>query len=97
MSDEPTEETEPSTADGRDADPRSAAGLGPEPPTAGADRFPDDPELRDLLRAVGDDVRGESSESRQLAAIRYRTADLYDADEETPSGRYTATFATSCV
>ena len=36
-----------------------------------------------LLRAVADDVRDDSSESRQLAAILYRVSDLYDPDEET--------------
>ncbi|OVE86180.1 hypothetical protein [Natronolimnobius baerhuensis] len=42
-----------------------------------------DPERVALLRAVADDVRGETSESKQLANILYRTSDLYDEDEET--------------
>jgi hypothetical protein len=46
-------------------------------------RFEPDPERTRLLRAVADDVRGESSESQQLAAVLYRVSDLYDADEET--------------
>jgi hypothetical protein len=45
--------------------------------------FPADPERVALLREVADDVRGESGESRQLAAILYRVSDLYDPDEET--------------
>ena len=36
-----------------------------------------------LLRDVADDLRGESSESKQLSAILYRVSDLYDPDEET--------------
>ncbi|ELY52183.1 hypothetical protein [Natronorubrum bangense] len=34
------------------------------------------------LRAVADDIRGDTSESKQLANILYRTSDLYDPDEE---------------
>ncbi|WP_121742749.1 hypothetical protein [Natronorubrum halophilum] len=45
--------------------------------------FDADPERVALLRAVADDVRGETSESKQLANILYRTSDLYDPDEET--------------
>jgi hypothetical protein len=36
-----------------------------------------------LLRDIAEDVRGDSSESEQLAAILYRVSDLYDPDEET--------------
>ncbi|WP_178917001.1 hypothetical protein [Natronomonas gomsonensis] len=36
-----------------------------------------------FLRDIAEDVRGDSSESEQLAAILYRVSDLYDADEET--------------
>jgi hypothetical protein len=32
---------------------------------------------------VADDLRGESSESQQLAAVLYRVSDLYDESEET--------------
>jgi 2,4-dienoyl-CoA reductase-like NADH-dependent reductase (Old Yellow Enzyme family) len=47
------------------------------------ERFdPDDERVR-LLREVADDVRGDTSESEQLAAILYRISDLYDPDEET--------------
>ncbi|QSW98624.1 hypothetical protein [Haloterrigena alkaliphila] len=44
-----------------------------------------DPDLDRVaaLREAADDVRGESSESKQLANILYRTSDLYDPDEET--------------
>lgn len=40
-------------------------------------------ERRRLLRAVADDVRGESSESKQVAAVLYRVSDLYDPAEDT--------------
>ena len=45
--------------------------------------FDPDPERMQLLRDVADEVRGESSESQQLAAVLYRVSDLYDEDEET--------------
>lgn len=45
--------------------------------------FPADPERVRLLRAVGDDVRGESTESKQIAAFLYRVSDLYDPEEDT--------------
>ncbi len=48
-----------------------------------ANRFEADPERVDALREIADDVRGESSESRQLAAILYRVSDLYDESEQT--------------
>ncbi len=50
---------------------------------AETDGFEPDPERVELLRAVADDVRGETSESKQLANVLYRTSDLYDPDEET--------------
>jgi len=40
-----------------------------------------DPERAALLREVADDIRGESSESEQVAAMLYRVSDLYDPDE----------------
>ncbi|WP_136601895.1 hypothetical protein [Salinigranum halophilum] len=42
-----------------------------------------DAERMRLLRAVADDLRGESSESQQLAALLYRVSDLYEESEET--------------
>lgn len=45
--------------------------------------FEPDEERVESLRAIADDVRGESSESRQIAAILYRVSDLYDEDEDT--------------
>jgi hypothetical protein len=36
-----------------------------------------------VLRDIAEDVRGESSESEQLAAVLYRVSDLYDPGEET--------------
>lgn len=35
-----------------------------------------------LLRETAEELRGESSESKQLAAILYRLSDLYDEEEE---------------
>ncbi|ELY87823.1 hypothetical protein C483_18038 [Natrialba hulunbeirensis JCM 10989] len=45
--------------------------------------FAPDPERVERIRAVADDVRGDSSESKQLANILYRTSDLYDESEDT--------------
>ncbi|MFC4357118.1 hypothetical protein ACFO0N_04035 [Halobium salinum] len=45
--------------------------------------FETDPETVRLLRDVGDDIYGDSSESRQLSAIVYRISDLYDAEGDT--------------
>jgi hypothetical protein len=43
-----------------------------------------DPEARDTLREVAEDVRSTGgTEAEQVAAILYRVSDLYDADEET--------------
>ncbi|AUV82198.1 hypothetical protein C2R22_11510 [Salinigranum rubrum] len=47
------------------------------------DEFGPDPERMRLLREMADDLRGESSESQQLAAVLYRVSDLYDEAEET--------------
>lgn len=46
-------------------------------------RFEPDPEKREFLRDVADDVRGDTSESEQVAALLYRVSDLYDPDEDT--------------
>ncbi|TKX78047.1 hypothetical protein EXE53_23285 [Halorubrum sp. SD626R] len=77
--------------DGRNddpADPLDAAGVDPVVPEAAAadaasDEFADDAEVRAFLRTVADDVRSDSSESKQLSAILYRVSDLYDTDEQT--------------
>lgn len=45
--------------------------------------FDPDSERVRLLRETADDLRGESSESKQLAAVLYRVSDLYDEGEET--------------
>ncbi|MFC4246182.1 hypothetical protein ACFOZ7_04130 [Natribaculum luteum] len=53
---------------------------------AGSDEgsdFEPDPGRVDFLRTVADDVRGDSSESKQLANVLYRVSDLYDEDEDT--------------
>ncbi len=49
----------------------------------GSGDFPADERRRELLRTVAEEVRDDSSESRQLAAILYRVSDLYDPEEET--------------
>lgn len=49
--------------------------------TDGDDRS--DADKRDLLREVAEEIRGESGESRQVAALVYRVSDLYDDNEET--------------
>lgn len=46
-------------------------------------RFDPDQERVRFLREIAEDVRGETSESKQLANILYRISDLYDEDEET--------------
>ncbi|MFC6824779.1 hypothetical protein [Halopelagius fulvigenes] len=45
--------------------------------------FEPDAERRAVLREVADDVYGDTSESKQVAAILYRVSDLYDPDEDT--------------
>ncbi|MFQ3318130.1 MAG: hypothetical protein ACI8UR_000989 [Natronomonas sp.] len=47
------------------------------------DSIAPDNERAELLRDVAEDIRGDSSESKQVAAMLYRVSDLYDADEET--------------
>ena len=50
----------------------------------GDDREPSpDPDRAAVLREVAEEVRGESSESEQVAAMLCRVSDLYDPDEET--------------
>jgi hypothetical protein len=78
--------TGPDDADGDDpADPLEAAGVDPVVPESAAagEEFPDDAEVRAFLRDIAADVRGDSSESKQLSATLYRVSDLYDPDEET--------------
>ena len=69
------------------ADALDAADVDPVVPESAAnaadETFADDDEVRELLREIAGDVRGDSSESKQLSAILYRVSDLYDADEET--------------
>jgi len=69
------------------ADPLAAAGVDPVVPESAADAageaFADDDEVRAFLREVAADVRGDSSESKQLSAILYRVSDLYDSEEQT--------------
>lgn len=45
--------------------------------------FDPDEERVECLREIAEDVRGDSSESQQIAAFLYRVSDLYDPDEET--------------
>lgn len=48
-----------------------------------SDAFEPDPERVALLREIADDVRGETSESKQLSNVLYRVSDLYDEEEDT--------------
>lgn len=74
-------------ADADPADPLDAAGVDPVVPASvaatAADEFVDDEAVRAFLREIAADVRGTSSESKQLAAILYRVSDLYDPHEQT--------------
>jgi hypothetical protein len=45
--------------------------------------FAPDAEKRAFLREIAEEVRGESAESGQVAAVLYRVSDLYDPDEDT--------------
>ncbi|QLD87927.1 hypothetical protein HWV07_02275 [Natronomonas salina] len=49
----------------------------------GEERIDDDPERAALLRDVAAEIRGESSQSEQVAAMVHRVSDLYDPEEET--------------
>jgi len=75
------------TEDGGPADSLDAAGVDPVVPDSVADAadeaFAADDEVRAFLREVAADVRGDSSESKQLSAILYRVSDLYDSEEQT--------------
>ncbi|NUC72328.1 hypothetical protein HTZ84_08395 [Haloterrigena sp. SYSU A558-1] len=73
-----TTDDDPDSSDGTDGNADSADGT-----DADAPEFEPDPERVAALRDVADDVRGETSESKQLANVLYRTSDLYDPDEET--------------
>lgn len=42
-----------------------------------------DEERMETLRDIADDIRGESSESKLVAAMLYRVSDLFDPNEET--------------
>ncbi|MYL15430.1 hypothetical protein [Halorubrum distributum] len=65
-------------------DPLAAAGVDPVVPDEASDaEFAADDEVREFLRDVAEDVRGDSSESKQLSAVLYRVSDLYDDEEET--------------
>ena len=72
-------------APGGDADDGEAPGRDPDVDGAGgdADGFAAAPERAAVLREIAEDVRGESSESEQLANVLYRTSDIYDPDEDT--------------
>lgn len=59
-----------------------------DPPGSGedgdaTDEFAPDPERVALLRDVADDVRGDTTERKQLANLLYRVSDLYDEHEDT--------------
>lgn len=64
-----------------------ADGPGGERPTdsddTAGDPFEPDPQRVEFLREIADDVRGESHESKQVAALLYRVSDIYDPAEDT--------------
>jgi hypothetical protein len=66
-------------------DAEEAAGVDWEMAPDSDDTFPEDPEKRELLRAVAEEVRarGDSSEADQVSAFVYRVSDLYQEGEET--------------
>jgi hypothetical protein len=80
-------EDDATTRDDPGRDPESdETAPGRDPDSEGEDvddEFPADPERAAVLRAVAEDVRGDSSESEQLANVIYRTSDIYDPDEAT--------------
>jgi hypothetical protein len=47
------------------------------------EEFESDPERVATLREIADDVRGETTESEQVANLLYRVSDIYDDDEDT--------------
>ncbi|WP_313695869.1 hypothetical protein [Halorarum halobium] len=51
-------------------------------PDSAAEFVPDETR-REFIRAIAEDVRDESSESKQLSALLYRVSDLYDPAEDT--------------
>ncbi len=42
-----------------------------------------DPDKRDFLREIAEELRGDSGESEQVAALLYRVSDVYDEGEDT--------------
>lgn len=54
-----------------------------ESDTDSGEEIQPDPETRDFLRNIADELRGESGESQQVAAMVYRVSDVYDEDEDT--------------
>ena len=72
-------------APGGDADDGEAPGRDPDVSGAADDtgEFAANPERAAVLREIAEDVRGDSSESEQLANVLYRTSDIYDPDEDT--------------
>jgi hypothetical protein len=81
-----TDDPERSAGGGEEAPDRDsgeAPGRDPDVESEADVEFPADPDRAATLREVAEDVRGESSESEQLANVLYRTSDIYDADEDT--------------
>jgi len=42
-----------------------------------------DDEKREFLREIAEELRGDDTESKQVAALLYRVSDVYDSDEDT--------------
>ena len=73
--------TEEGRADGRAAEQKEDPDWEMAPDSDAA--FSADPEKVAFLREIAEDVRRDSSESKQLSAILYRVSDLYDEEGDT--------------
>ena len=77
---DPTEDID---RDDSEAAAIAAAGLDPLTTPESDASFDPDPERVETLREIAAEIRGDSSESKQVAAILYRISDLYDESEDT--------------
>ncbi|MFB6154895.1 MAG: hypothetical protein ABEJ22_03300 [Haloferacaceae archaeon] len=69
-------------ANERDERGGDAAGGGGDAPPLDTGELTD-ADRRRVLRTVAEEVRDESTESKQVAAFLYRVSDLYDPEEDT--------------
>jgi hypothetical protein len=73
----------PDAINGDEPDAEKAADIDWQMAPESDAEFQSDADLRETLREVAEDVRGDSSESKQVAAMLYRVSDLYDPTEDT--------------